>query len=34
MRTDDIGHPKVESAAAAIGKLNPHVEIDLPMRRG
>src|SRR3954462_4145607 len=23
--TDDVGHPKVESAAAAIRRLNPHV---------
>jgi adenylyltransferase/sulfurtransferase len=26
--TPDLGHPKVESAAAAIAKLNPHVKIE------
>jgi molybdopterin-synthase adenylyltransferase len=31
--TPDIGQPKVESAMAAIGRLNPHVAIDLhPVR--
>ena len=31
--TDDVGAPKVESAASAIAKLNPHVTIDLhPVR--
>jgi adenylyltransferase/sulfurtransferase len=31
--TDDVGHPKVESAAAAIARLNPHVQVKLhPVR--
>ena len=31
--TDDVGTPKVESAASAIAKLNPHVTVDLhPVR--
>src|SRR6188768_3573266 len=25
--TGDVGHPKVDSAAAAIARLNPHVKI-------
>src|SRR5712672_556248 len=27
--TPDVGHPKVESAAATIRRLNPHVEVEL-----
>ena len=27
--TDDVGRPKVESAQAAIGRLNPHVAVEL-----
>jgi adenylyltransferase/sulfurtransferase len=26
--TDDVGRPKVESAAAALGRLNPHVQVE------
>ena len=33
--TSDIGHPKVDSAAAVIGRLNPHVRIEShPVRLG
>src|ERR1700677_4592480 len=31
--TDDIGRPKVESAAAAVARLNPHVRVELHPRR-
>jgi molybdopterin-synthase adenylyltransferase len=27
-RTDDVGQPKVESAARAVGQLNPHVAVE------
>ena len=39
--TPDIGRPKVESAAEAVARLNPHVKVethrlrlDAPQRRG
>jgi adenylyltransferase/sulfurtransferase len=31
--TGDVGRPKVESAAAAIAKLNPHVKVDAVIER-
>jgi molybdopterin/thiamine biosynthesis adenylyltransferase len=31
--TDDLGRPKVESAAAAVAKLNPHVKVETYYRR-
>src|SRR5262245_11828174 len=31
--TDDVGHAKVDSAAAAIARLNPHVVVKTPQAR-
>src|SRR5450755_1506629 len=31
--TGDVGRPKVESAAAALGRLNPHVAVETHMTR-
>src|SRR5579863_750094 len=32
-RTSDLGRPKVDSAAEAVGRLNPHVKVDMIRRR-